>query len=650
MIVLFTMSVIGYNYIKYTQKNIKELSIKQLESIGHITFERLKEYLVQNQEKVQLFNSRFLLQKTLLSYMENSNQQQKDILRDILKLSYTEHGNIKDIIILDTDAEVIISKTNHQYIDKLMMQKMLTMSKKGVYSHLSFLEKEPLLCISAPIYKDEKFVGTTIFKFQLQALYKMLEQREGLDNTGEALLGTYNEDGDVILFTPLRFFNSLLIVSKDDGNIAVPMKTVLEKKEHFMIDDKLDYRRQKVVSTVYYFEPLNVGIVVKKDIKEILLPVEELKKELLKIAIVGLFIAILISCLFSAYIIRLIKHILDVTSKISNGNFSERIKIYTNDEVGMISKAVNKMANTLVGMNSELEKKVEEKTALLSDANNKLNYIFNITPNITIVTNGETIVKANNEFFKFTGFNNLEEFFKKYNCICDMFKDRIGYLKAKMQHESWVEYIVSHPNETHKVVIKKDKQEYMFLVNATAYLEKEKTNYIVVFENITEIQKIAHTDQLTKLANRLKIDEMLERCLQSGERYKRVFAIILIDVDFFKSVNDNHGHLVGDEVLKSVAKILNKLTRKVDFVGRWGGEEFIIVSKETNLDGAYAIGEKIRRAVESYTFSKELKLTVSIGISEYRDSKDTIDDLIKRADDGLYKAKEKGRNRVEVVK
>lgn len=651
MIVLFTMFIISYNYINYTQKNIKELSVKQLESIGYITLERLKEYLNQNKEKVQLFNSHLLLQKTLLSYLENPDKKSNDILENILKLSYTEHGNIEDIIILDTNANIIASKNNHMDIDKQMMTKMFTKSLNDTYSHLGFMNesKIPLLCIASPIFKDEKFVGTTVFKIKLSALNEILEQRGGLDNTGEALLGTYDKNGNIVLFSSLRFSKHSLVIPADDTSGAIPMKIALKKKAHYVLDNEFDYRNERVISTVHYFEPLSIGIVVKKDIKEIMQPVKELKIILFQITLMGIAISIIISYILSLYVIRFINHIVDITSKISNGDFNQRVEIFTNDELEIISNSINKMANSLVGMNLKLEKKVEEKTNLLKESNNKLNYIFNITPNITILTSGEMIVKANNKFFEFTGFATLEEFFKKYNCICDMFKIRNGYLKPRMEDKSWVEHIVSNPDEIHKAIIEKDDVEQLFLVNATAYTLTGETNYIAVFENITEIQKVAHTDQLTKLANRLKIDEMLERCFQSGKRYKRVFSVILIDIDFFKKVNDNHGHLVGDKILKEISIILSTSTRNVDLVGRWGGEEFIIVSKETNIDGAYVMAEKIRKAVESHTFTLDLPVTISMGISEYKDN-ESADELIKRADDALYMAKENGRNRVEVIK
>ena len=651
MIVLFTMFIISYNYINYTQKNIKELSIKQLESIGYITLERLKEYLNQNKEKVQLFNSHLFLQTTLLNHLENPDKKSNDILENILKLSYTEHGNIEDIIILDTNANIIASKNNRMVIDKQMMTKMFTKSLNDTYSHLGFMNesKIPLLCIASPIFKDEKFVGTTIFKIKLNVLNEILEQRGGLDNTGEALLGTYDKNGNIVLFSSLRFSKHSLVIPADDTSGAIPMKIALKKKAHYVLDNEFDYRNERVISTVHYFEPLSIGIVVKKDIKEIMQPIKELKIILFQITLMGIAISIIISYILSLYVIRFINHIVDITSKISNGDFNQRVEIFTNDEFEIIANSINKMANSLVGMNLKLEKRVEEKTHLLKESNNKLNYIFNITPNITILTSGEMIVKANNKFFEFTGFANLEEFFLKYDCICDMFKIRSGYLEPKMGDKSWVEHIVSNPDEMHKAIIEKDDVEQLFLVNATAYTSTGETNYIAVFENITEIQKVAHTDQLTKLANRLKIDEMLERCFQSGKRYKRVFSVILIDIDFFKKVNDNHGHLVGDKILKEISIILSTSTRNVDLVGRWGGEEFIIVSKETNIDGAYVMAEKIRKAVESHTFTLDLPVTISMGISEYKDN-ESADELIKRADNALYMAKENGRNRVEVIK
>ena len=323
------------------------------------------------------------------------------------------------------------------------------------------------------------------------------------------------------------------------------------------------------------------------------------------------------------------------------------VEVFTSDEIGTLSQSINKMADSLVNMNASLEDKVHEQTIKLEQANSKLEYIFDITPNITLLSDGQTLFKANNQFYKFTKYESLEDFFKDYNCVCDMFIERNGYLKPIMDGVSWLEYIVSNKELIHQVAIDKDGEEYLFLVNATKYYENDKAYFIVVFENITELQKIAYTDHLTKLMNRVKIDEILERCDNSFKRYKNIYSVILLDIDHFKLVNDTYGHLVGDEILKSIAMVLSDNTRNIDLVGRWGGEEFLIISKETNVHGAFTIAEKIRKAVESYIFETATHQTISVGVAQIKEN-ETVDELLKRADNALYEAKEAGRNRVVV--
>jgi len=123
--------------------------------------------------------------------------------------------------------------------------------------------------------------------------------------------------------------------------------------------------------------------------------------------------------------------------------------------------------------------------------------------------------------------------------------------------------------------------------------------------------------------------------------------MIVFDIDHFKKVNDTYGHSAGDYVLKTIADIVRKTIRKIDYLVRWGGEEFVIIPSETNLEKAHALAERIRKITESYKFDTVGKVTISMGVTEFEEG-DTGDSFIKRADDAMYKAKEKGRNRVVV--
>lgn len=128
-------------------------------------------------------------------------------------------------------------------------------------------------------------------------------------------------------------------------------------------------------------------------------------------------------------------------------------------------------------------------------------------------------------------------------------------------------------------------------------------------------------------------------------RYKFNFGIILLDIDFFKSVNDNHGHQVGDLILIEFANLLKNKIRKADFIGRWGGEEFLIICINSDKEAIINTAEKCRKTIEEYNFSRVKYKTASFGISFNEENK-TIEELIREADLNLYKAKETGRNKI----
>ena len=165
-----------------------------------------------------------------------------------------------------------------------------------------------------------------------------------------------------------------------------------------------------------------------------------------------------------------------------------------------------------------------------------------------------------------------------------------------------------------------------------------------------ELKLLADTDPLSKLYNRRYFTKASKHILEIAKRNKTDLSIIMLDIDDFKFVNDTYGHSVGDDVIITVSCILQEYSRHSDIVCRFGGEEFIILTPETNNDGAMVIAEKIRSEVEKkviFINDIKLKFTVSIGISQVIIDKDyNIEATIHRADKALYQAKETGKNKV----
>ncbi len=163
-----------------------------------------------------------------------------------------------------------------------------------------------------------------------------------------------------------------------------------------------------------------------------------------------------------------------------------------------------------------------------------------------------------------------------------------------------------------------------------------------------KLEHISSTDRLTGCFNRLKIEEFLDQQINLYNRYQQKFSIILYDIDYFKKVNDRYGHLAGDQVLIQSSQLIQSHLRKTDLLGRWGGEEFIIICPHTTVERAQTLAESLRQCLENYHFEGIGHKTASFGVMEYVNSQWSQNDLIKITDDALYQAKENGRNCVRI--
>jgi diguanylate cyclase len=174
---------------------------------------------------------------------------------------------------------------------------------------------------------------------------------------------------------------------------------------------------------------------------------------------------------------------------------------------------------------------------------------------------------------------------------------------------------------------------------------EQETEYLR--QSAEKSRDLALKDTLTGIWNRQALNELLEKEYVRWQRYEKPLSLIVWDVDFFKRVNDNYGHAAGDKVLRTIAGIFQKATRDADFIARFGGEEFMGIFPETELEDALILANKIRKKVEKSKFhyeDKQVFITASAGLATFR-SGDTIDDVFKRADSALYQAKQSGRNR-----
>ena len=173
---------------------------------------------------------------------------------------------------------------------------------------------------------------------------------------------------------------------------------------------------------------------------------------------------------------------------------------------------------------------------------------------------------------------------------------------------------------------------------------KEKNKQINKINN--KLKERSIKDTLTGVYNRGKIEDVLNNVYEKVQKNNKNFSIILLDLDNFKKINDRYGHPIGDKILKKICHLLNNNIRELDTLGRWGGEEFLIVCSKTNLKSAINLAQRLRKLIVKTDFPYVNKVTSSFGVASYSKG-ENLKSIIKNADDNLYKAKENGRNTVK---
>jgi diguanylate cyclase (GGDEF)-like protein len=179
-------------------------------------------------------------------------------------------------------------------------------------------------------------------------------------------------------------------------------------------------------------------------------------------------------------------------------------------------------------------------------------------------------------------------------------------------------------------------------------LRRKNREYRQVHRLYLDQSKRSMTDALTQLCNRRKLDEELRMAFDHFQIMGRPFALVMLDIDHFKDINDRFGHQTGDRVLRHIAELLSNNCRSLDVIGRWGGEEFMLICQGSDAEGAYQLAEKLRQKVAQYSVESEYAISASFGVGEPV-AELTLTQFLRQVDLALYEAKRKGRNRTELA-
>ena len=279
--------------------------------------------------------------------------------------------------------------------------------------------------------------------------------------------------------------------------------------------------------------------------------------------------------------------------------------------------------------------------------------LMDTTPNLIFTISNNHIEFKNKSLLNKL---NIDEKNSDNLCLCDYILNIDGSKKFKNRQDMLLHFQKKHNQAV--VYMRKDINNPQSSLNAYSVSDiyfETSNKHLIVFTDITEIHNEkerykldSFTDKLTNLKNKNYFNIILSEMLNNAKadnRYK--LSLIIFDIDFFKKVNDTHGHQVGDNILKSLAQLVQEILRDDDLFARWGGEEFVILCN-SDKNGAIALAQKLRTQIELFKFETIGTLTCSFGVAEFCKN-DNESSFLNRADKALYNAKNSGRNRVEYI-
>jgi len=368
----------------------------------------------------------------------------------------------------------------------------------------------------------------------------------------------------------------------------------------------------------------------------------------------------------------------------------DRMPVFTEEKVNYILAYDRALVRFISDLAERSLKVIETQKSLCKSEDKYSSLINNINIGIYRNTPGEgCFIQANPAMAKMFRYDSVEEFME--NSVLSTYQnpeDRINFIKevkqngfvkdkelalrkkdgtpiwcsvtAAAQYDEngdikWMDGVIEDITERKQAEerLQKGYDELEMRVRART-TDLAEANELLLVE-ISErkrveekLRELSERDPLTTIYNRRKLLELLGTEVEKAKRYSRPLSLIMLDIDHFKKVNDNYGHINGDSVLKTITNIVSSVIRKVDILARYGGEEFIVLCPETNIEGALVLAEKIRAAVEQYSCPSIGKITVSAGAAELS-VKDSGAVLVTKADEALYVAKQRGRNRVEAA-
>ncbi len=650
-LIVVTLTIVVWTV--FTAENEKKVILRLVEEKYNLVAKLL------NGNLNQFFFDTFQIVDRLSKQSEVKNLR-KDKIQDLFDSTLKTYPYIKKIALLDLNGNISVLKTNTitttSYLKYWYLGLIKGNEEYGYFSGITFddIYKTPMLIFALPV-RNEMF------------------QTIGL------LVAEVDFSGFKETFSKYRFnLGDIYLLTSDMRIIFKPENSVLFVGSKFVNAQK-DMEKNLIFSrkiTVNIEKLPRIALVLKMIIpkKVIFAPINQLRKKAALFLIVLLILAVWLAFIVSEEIVEPIRYLVDRTRKIMEGDLDVEIKLDSSYEMEIL-------ANSFSQMKEKLKKRLTY-----------LKFLYEAAKEVSSVLEYEELLEtAVKMTLNLTGADRISIMIydeetaelvleKAYGLPDDV---EIGLRKkVDIGLAGWVfktgkTLVIEDASQSQLLKgIKGDnyfkgsmillamqaKQEKIGVLSLTYYEERTfEEDFIKLIESFVNqlsiaiynaiLYKMAITDGMTKLYIHRYFQQRLDSELSRAKRYNEPVALIMTDIDHFKSFNDTYGHQTGDRVLKTVAKILRENVRSVDIPCRYGGEEFAVICPAKNAQDVYIAAERLRKSIENYEFivnGKRVPITISLGIASFPEHAVAKLDLIEAADKALYWAKITGRNKTVI--
>lgn len=675
-LVLAGVSALGVGIVMFSsfERVHQETVFKSLNGVADKKVDQISTYFAERIQDVELYGQSSLIKEALAAYVPAfanegpTGKAYKHAERQYhAELSrYLQRTGYYDLFLINLKGDVVYSVVREaDYATNLKMGKysgsgLAQVARQAVEqlsTSLSFFEyyepsQEHAAFLATPVMADGNLVGILAVQLDTAAVTGVVTDLAGLGQTGETI-AVMKQDGQMLVTVPMKHSS------------AAPFSFAMERtsEEGQRLWQALDgdrgygliaeHQGQKVFAAWRYLPHLNWGMLTKIHVNEGMQEVVSARRNLLMYGVLGAVLIVLAALMVARSITRPLDELTEIAGKIAGGDFTHQAHVTRNDEIGLLARAFNTMSAQVRDSRDDLELRVIERTGELERANADLKLTASVVEHTSegvVVTDTKgLIVEVNPAYCTITGYARDELIGQNPNI------NQSGHHDADFFKEMWANLHADGHWSGEIWDRRKDGSVYPKLLTINPIIDDrgQATHYIGVFKDITDIkavenqlQELAYFDPLTALPNRSLFRDRLQQEVAGAERAGKQTALMLIDLDRFKYVNDTLGHMAGDDLLKLVAKRMTDRVREMDTVARLGGDEFTIVLADLdNLKSVGPVAQDIIDILKKPFFleGQDVYIGASVGISVYPDDAGDVETLIKNADMAMYRSKEAGR-------